>query len=173
CGTGVSPVVFTVRNGVSEPLFSLLPRAARHFEFACQPDRISDRPCAGGAPPDVVERPRFKAKPRKPSIRWDKTGEQVPRGFTGIHAMYETVSCPRHARLDRKDQAIGRILRLLPTLSVKELDALADRLRQRVHRLSDVGSSPVDPVGPVKGHDSCRGAQATTDAQLRIDLVGT
>ncbi|MBN2563786.1 MAG: hypothetical protein JXQ75_22945, partial [Phycisphaerae bacterium] len=23
CGTGVSPVVFTVRNGVSEPLFSL------------------------------------------------------------------------------------------------------------------------------------------------------
>ncbi|MBN2561644.1 MAG: hypothetical protein JXQ75_12010 [Phycisphaerae bacterium] len=28
CGTGVSPVVFTVRNGVSEPLSSLPPRAA-------------------------------------------------------------------------------------------------------------------------------------------------
>ncbi|MBN2561504.1 MAG: hypothetical protein JXQ75_11300, partial [Phycisphaerae bacterium] len=31
CGTGVSPVVFTVRNGVSEPLFSLLPRAAMPY----------------------------------------------------------------------------------------------------------------------------------------------
>ncbi|MBN2561719.1 MAG: hypothetical protein JXQ75_12395 [Phycisphaerae bacterium] len=30
CGTGVSPVVFTVRNGVSEPLFSLSPRADGH-----------------------------------------------------------------------------------------------------------------------------------------------
>ncbi|MBN2561600.1 MAG: hypothetical protein JXQ75_11780, partial [Phycisphaerae bacterium] len=29
CGTGVSPVVFTVRNGVSEPLFSLSPRAVK------------------------------------------------------------------------------------------------------------------------------------------------
>jgi len=28
CGTGVSPVVFTVKNGVFKPLFSLSPRAA-------------------------------------------------------------------------------------------------------------------------------------------------
>jgi len=29
CGTGVSPVVFMVTSGVSESLFSLLPRAAK------------------------------------------------------------------------------------------------------------------------------------------------
>jgi len=27
CGTGVSPVVFTVKNGAFKPLFSLSPRA--------------------------------------------------------------------------------------------------------------------------------------------------
>jgi len=33
CGTGVSPVVFTVRNGVSEPVFSPLPRVAIWVSF--------------------------------------------------------------------------------------------------------------------------------------------
>ncbi len=35
------------------------------------------------------------------------------------------------AETDRHDQAIGRIIRLLPMLPVKELDALGDRLGQR------------------------------------------
>jgi len=32
CGTGVSPVVFTIKKGVFKPLFSLSPRAARSCE---------------------------------------------------------------------------------------------------------------------------------------------
>jgi len=31
CGTGVSPVVFTLENAVSNPLFALSPRAANHL----------------------------------------------------------------------------------------------------------------------------------------------
>jgi len=51
CGTGVSPVVFTVRNGVSEPLFSLLPRAAKLFPQTIEKVRDpSPTPGRGGAP---------------------------------------------------------------------------------------------------------------------------
>jgi len=67
CGTGVSPVVFTVRNSVSEPLFSLLPRAdrlrtsalasAHGFSVFAQALLVTHNRCGFGVPivylPDV------------------------------------------------------------------------------------------------------------------------
>ena len=53
--------------------------------------------------------------------------------------MNET-TCTRPVTMDRKDLAIGKIIRLLPLLPVKELDAMGDRLRQRLHS----GAQPID-----------------------------
>lgn len=51
--------------------------------------------------------------------------------------------------MDRKDLAIGRIIRLLPLLSVKELDAMGDRLGQRLrpvlHPLEAAGTAAIPP----------------------------
>jgi len=46
CGTGVSPVVFTVKNGVFKPLFSLSPRAASLKLLKAEAmDRLIDSHC--------------------------------------------------------------------------------------------------------------------------------
>lgn len=44
----------------------------------------------------------------------------------------KSICRPAEDTIDRKDQAIGRIVGLLPLFSVKELDAMADRLRQKI-----------------------------------------
>ena len=46
--------------------------------------------------------------------------------------MYELTCHAVDRTADRKDQAIGRVVALLPLLPVKELDALADRLHQKI-----------------------------------------
>jgi hypothetical protein len=42
------------------------------------------------------------------------------------------MTCKASVGMDRKDLAIGKIIRLLPLLPVKELDAMGDRLRQKL-----------------------------------------
>ncbi|MBN2563476.1 MAG: hypothetical protein JXQ75_21365, partial [Phycisphaerae bacterium] len=51
CGTGVSPVVFTVRNGVSEPLFSLSPRAGRAHHATPPSNQEAQDPMVRAADP--------------------------------------------------------------------------------------------------------------------------
>lgn len=80
---------------------------------------------------------------------------------------------PGRSLTDRQDQAIGRVLRLLPLLPVKELDALADRLGQRVRESSN-GDSLWAHRDPAAERDSSLANEpAMTEAELAIDMVGT
>ncbi len=55
--------------------------------------------------------------------------------------MFEQDTRLPHSGDDRKDQAIGRLARLLPMLTVKELDSLEDRIRQRLPGPVDILSA--------------------------------
>jgi hypothetical protein len=73
--------------------------------------------------------------------------------------------------MDRKDLAIGRIVRLLPLLSVKELDAMGDRLGQTLrpvlHQFEATGTAAIPP----RQHLSPK-SRATADlAEATVDLA--
>ncbi len=70
---------------------------------------------------------------------------------------------------DRQDQAMGRIIRLLPMLPVKELDALADRLGQRVHELTGGVLANADTG---RGTGLGRSSRAMAAAESGADMVG-
>ena len=73
--------------------------------------------------------------------------------------------------MDRKDLAIGRIIRLLPLLPVKELDAMGDRLGQRLrpvlYPLEATGTAAIAPRQQVSPK-----SRATADlAEATVDLA--
>ena len=88
--------------------------------------------------------------------------------------MYE-MSCRSDNRIvDRKDQAIGRVVALLPLLPVKELDALADRLHQKIRatpglpvELGDAVAGTAVPHSP-----STRQRRDSCGPERCVDLVG-
>lgn len=47
--------------------------------------------------------------------------------------MLDTPRITSQAETDRRDLAVGRIIRILPLLSVRELDAMAERLGRGIH----------------------------------------
>ena len=73
--------------------------------------------------------------------------------------------------MDRKDLAIGRIIRLLPLLPVKELDAMGDRLGQRLrpvlYPLEATGTAAIPP----RQHMSPKSRATEDSAEARVDLA--
>jgi len=60
----------------------------------------------------------------------------------------DTTRINTQAETDRRDLAIGRIIRYLPLLSVRELDAMAERLGRGIHGTltSELSSTPTRPL---------------------------
>ncbi len=73
---------------------------------------------------------------------------------------------------DRQDQAIGRIIRLLSSLTVKELDALTDKLGQSVRWSGESLGSPGRASHAADGDRQALHTQAMSANELAIDIVG-
>ncbi len=73
---------------------------------------------------------------------------------------------------DRKDQAIGRIIRLLSALPLKELDAMADRLGRNLATLRDRRSKLTNENPPPATEHTFFGEGATTTTERCADTVG-
>ncbi len=73
---------------------------------------------------------------------------------------------------DRHDQAIGRIIRLLPMLPVKELDALADRLGQRLGGSWNTNRPSIADRRETEHYDEAAIGPAMTTVEPTIDIVG-
>lgn len=77
-----------------------------------------------------------------------------------------------HTEADRRDQAMGRLIQLLPMLSVKELDALADRIGRWKQ------GSPGASIGPNMGRRATdwnflsSGVRAVGASDAAVDMVG-
>jgi len=87
--------------------------------------------------------------------------------------MHDMHHCTRYTSTDRKDQAIGRVIQLLPMLSVKELDALADRLGRKVHGVFDGSWLLAYPL--LKGEDGSdrpSNGHALAASEVGVDIVG-
>ena len=73
--------------------------------------------------------------------------------------------------MDRKDLAIGRIVRLLPLLSVKELEAMGDRLGQRLRPVLQ----PFEAIGtaaiPPREYRSPKSGTTADLAEATVDLA--
>ncbi len=70
---------------------------------------------------------------------------------------------------DRQDQALGRIIRLLLMLPVRELDALADRLERRVQEPTGGARTRADTG---RGAGLGRSSRAMAAAESGADMVG-
>jgi hypothetical protein len=76
------------------------------------------------------------------------------------------------AETDRHDQAIGRIIRLLPMLPVKELDALADRLGQRFGGAWKMNWAPMANQRATDHYDEPVRGPVMAAVEPVIDMVG-
>lgn len=87
--------------------------------------------------------------------------------------MYELTCHSDNRTADRKDQAIGRVVAMLPLLPVKELDALADRLNQKIRTNPGLPANPDRPAAsssaPVPAARPSRDPHTT---EQDTDLVG-
>jgi hypothetical protein len=73
---------------------------------------------------------------------------------------------------DRHDQAIGRIVRLMHMLPVKELDALADRLGQRLGSSWRTNRPSIADLRETDHYDEPVRGPVMAAAEPVIDMVG-
>ncbi len=86
--------------------------------------------------------------------------------------MIEANRYARQADGDRKDQAIGRIVRLISSMSLKELDAMADRLGLGLVTPCDRRSGQSDASPPQIEERPYFATPSTTQAELHVDTIG-
>ena len=73
---------------------------------------------------------------------------------------------------DRKDQAIGRVIRILPYLQIKEIDALVDRLTRSVEDTGSPHATHIDRDFPTRDHARSVASPGKPDVHLSVDRVG-
>ncbi len=86
--------------------------------------------------------------------------------------MIRANGCSQQTETERKDQTIGRIIRLLSALSLKELDAMADRLgRDLPTPCARRSNPPGDGLAQPKARELF-GENATATTECCADTVG-